>query len=64
MGRLLLAVLLCCVLPAAAQEPYPARPEQMMSVEVSKSPQEFTERVRRETQSWGEFLRDAGIKID
>jgi tripartite-type tricarboxylate transporter receptor subunit TctC len=38
--------------------------KQMMSVEVSKSPQEFTELVRRETQSWGEFLRDAGIKID
>jgi len=37
---------------------------QMMSVEVSKSPQEFTEQVRRETQAWGEFLRDARIKID
>jgi tripartite-type tricarboxylate transporter receptor subunit TctC len=38
--------------------------KQMMSVEVSKSPQEFTEQVRRETQAWGDFLRDAGIKID
>ena len=38
--------------------------KQMMSVEVSKSPQEFTEEVRRETQAWGEFLRDARIKID
>src|SRR5882762_9315480 len=34
---------------------------QMMSVELSKSPQEFTELVRRETASWGEFLREARI---
>ena len=38
--------------------------KQMMSVEVSKSPQEFTELVRRETQGWGDFLREARIKID
>jgi tripartite-type tricarboxylate transporter receptor subunit TctC len=38
--------------------------KQMMTVEVSKSPQAFTEQVRRETQAWGEFLRDARIKID
>src|SRR4051812_41361187 len=38
--------------------------KQMMTVEVSKSPQEFTEQVRRETQAWGDFLRDARIKID
>ena len=37
---------------------------QMMSVELSGSPQEFTELVRRETQSWGDFLRTANIKID
>jgi tripartite-type tricarboxylate transporter receptor subunit TctC len=37
---------------------------QMMSVELSGSPQEFTELVRRETQAWGDFLRDARIKID
>jgi tripartite-type tricarboxylate transporter receptor subunit TctC len=37
---------------------------QMMSVEVSRSPQEFTELVRRETQGWGAFLREARIKID
>ena len=37
---------------------------QMMSVELSRSPQEFTELVRRETQAWGDFLRDARIKID
>jgi tripartite-type tricarboxylate transporter receptor subunit TctC len=38
--------------------------KQMMSVEVSKSPQEFTELVRRETQGWGEFLREARIKVE
>ena len=38
--------------------------KQMMSVEVSKSPQEFTELVRRETQSWGDFLREARLKLD
>jgi tripartite-type tricarboxylate transporter receptor subunit TctC len=38
--------------------------KQMMSVEVSKSPQEFTELVRRETAAWGDFLREARIRID
>ena len=38
--------------------------KQMMSVEVSKSPQEFTDLVRRETLGWGEFLREARIKIE
>jgi len=38
--------------------------KQMMSVEVSKSPQEFTDLVRRETLGWGEVLREARIKID
>jgi tripartite-type tricarboxylate transporter receptor subunit TctC len=38
--------------------------KQMMSVELSKSPQEFTELVRRETQDWADFLRSARIKID
>ena len=38
--------------------------KQMMSVAVSKSPQEFSELVRRETQAWGEFLREARIKIE
>jgi tripartite-type tricarboxylate transporter receptor subunit TctC len=38
--------------------------KQMMSVEVSKSPQEFTDLVRRETAAWGEFLREARIRID
>ena len=38
--------------------------KQMMAVEVSKSPQAFTEEVRRETQAWGDFLREARIKIE
>ena len=38
--------------------------KQMMAVEVSKSPQTFTEEVRRETQAWGDFLREAQIKIE
>jgi len=38
--------------------------KQMMSVELSKSPTEFTELVRKETQDWGEFLRGARIKLD
>ena len=37
---------------------------QMMSVELSKSPTEFTELVRKETADWGEFLRGARIKLD
>jgi tripartite-type tricarboxylate transporter receptor subunit TctC len=38
--------------------------KQMMSVALSRSPQDFTEEVRRETQAWGEFLREAKIKIE
>src|SRR5262245_46838007 len=38
--------------------------KQMMSVELSKSPAEFTEQVKKETQDWGEFLRAARIKLD
>ncbi len=38
--------------------------KQMMSVEVSHSPQEFTDLVRRETAAWGDFLRSARIQID
>jgi len=38
--------------------------KQMMSVELSRSPAEFTELVRKETHDWGEFLRGARIKID
>jgi tripartite-type tricarboxylate transporter receptor subunit TctC len=38
--------------------------KQMMTVELSSSPQEFTELVRKETLGWGEFLRTARIKIE
>ena len=38
--------------------------KQMMTVALSSSPQEFTELVRRETQGWGDFLREAKIKIE
>ena len=38
--------------------------KQMMAVEVSKSPQEFTDQVRRETQAWGDFVREAKIKVE
>ena len=38
--------------------------KQMMSVEVSGSPQEFTDLVRQETAAWGAFLREARIRID
>jgi tripartite-type tricarboxylate transporter receptor subunit TctC len=38
--------------------------QKMMTVEVSPSPAEFTAQVRRETQAWGDFLRDAKIKIE
>jgi tripartite-type tricarboxylate transporter receptor subunit TctC len=38
--------------------------KQMMSVELSKSPEEFTDLVRKETRNWGNFLREARIKIE
>ena len=38
--------------------------KQMMTVDVSKSPQDFNDLVRRETRNWGEFLRDADIRIE
>jgi len=38
--------------------------KQMMTVELSKSPQEFTELVRKETAGWGAFLRETRIKIE
>jgi tripartite-type tricarboxylate transporter receptor subunit TctC len=37
---------------------------QLMIVAVSASSQEFTDQVRAETQSWGEFVRDNQIKIE
>jgi tripartite-type tricarboxylate transporter receptor subunit TctC len=36
---------------------------QMLTVTLAP-PQEFTEFVRKETQGWGEFLREAKIKIE
>jgi tripartite-type tricarboxylate transporter receptor subunit TctC len=38
--------------------------QKMMTVEVSPSPAEFTAQVRRETQDWGAFVRDAKIRIE
>ena len=38
--------------------------KQMQTVTLSSSPQEFTELVRKETQGWGEFLREANIKLE
>lgn len=38
--------------------------KQMMTVDLSKSPQEFTEQVQHETRAWGDFLRDADIKLE
>jgi tripartite-type tricarboxylate transporter receptor subunit TctC len=38
--------------------------KQMMSVELSRSPQDFNDLVRRETGNWGDFLREAKIKIE
>jgi len=38
--------------------------QKMLTVEVSPSPAEFTDQVRRETQSWGDFVRQAKIKVE
>jgi tripartite-type tricarboxylate transporter receptor subunit TctC len=38
--------------------------DKMMAVEVSPSPAEFTAQVRRETQDWGDFVREAKIKVE
>jgi tripartite-type tricarboxylate transporter receptor subunit TctC len=38
--------------------------KQMLTVAVSASPQEFDQLVRKETQNWGEFLREAKIKVE
>ena len=38
--------------------------QQLMTVAVSKSPQEFTDQVRAETQAWSEVVRDNKVKID
>jgi tripartite-type tricarboxylate transporter receptor subunit TctC len=38
--------------------------KQMLTVAVSASPQEFDQLVRKETRNWGEFLREAKIKVE
>jgi len=38
--------------------------QKMMTVEVSPSPAEFTAQVRKETQDWADFLKQANIKIE
>ena len=38
--------------------------KQMLNVAVSKSPQDFQDEVKQETESWGAFLREAKIKIE
>ena len=52
---------------AAALSP-PAMQEdlgkKMLTVTVSPSSQAFTELVKKETQGWGDFLREAKIKIE
>jgi tripartite-type tricarboxylate transporter receptor subunit TctC len=37
---------------------------QLMIVSVSASPQEFTDQVRVETQTWGDFIRENQIKAE
>jgi tripartite-type tricarboxylate transporter receptor subunit TctC len=37
---------------------------QLMAVNTSASPQEWTEQVRAETQLWGEFIRESKIKVE
>ena len=38
--------------------------KKMLTVTVSPSSQDFTELVRKETQGWGDFLRETKIKIE
>lgn len=38
--------------------------QKMMTVEVSPSPAEFTAQVRKETQDWGAFVKEARIRIE
>ena len=37
---------------------------QLLSVMLSKSPQDFTELVQKETREWGDFIRENQIKIE
>jgi tripartite-type tricarboxylate transporter receptor subunit TctC len=38
--------------------------KQLMTVALSASPQEWTDQVRTETQQWGDFIRENGIKVE
>lgn len=38
--------------------------KKMLTVNVSPSPQAFTDLVRKETQEWGQFVRTANIKVE
>jgi tripartite-type tricarboxylate transporter receptor subunit TctC len=38
--------------------------KQLMAVNVSASPQEWTDQVRAETQSWADFIHENHIKVD
>ena len=38
--------------------------KQLMAVSTSASPQEWTEQVRAETQTWGEFIRENQVKVE
>jgi tripartite-type tricarboxylate transporter receptor subunit TctC len=38
--------------------------KQMLTVMLSKSPQDFTELVQRETREWGDFIRENKIKVE
>jgi tripartite-type tricarboxylate transporter receptor subunit TctC len=38
--------------------------KQMLNVALSRSPEEFDELVRKETQEWAKFLREANIRVD
>ncbi len=37
---------------------------QMLTVMLSKSPQDFTELVQKETREWGDFIRENKIKVE
>jgi tripartite-type tricarboxylate transporter receptor subunit TctC len=37
---------------------------QMLTVMLSKSPQDFTELVQKETKEWGDFIRENKIKVE
>ena len=37
---------------------------QMLTVTLSKSPQECTEQVQKETKEWGDFIRENKIKVE